>query len=78
MNSRQRILACCRAMEAAGGPLPLKDLGSLVFCSARQVQRDFDAIGVSPLAYGRAVRTDAARASLRRADSVSDAVHDAG
>jgi len=65
-------------MEQAGGPPPLGELGELAGCTARQVQRDFSAIGVSPTAYGRAVRTGTARAALQRSPSVLDALHDAG
>lgn len=65
-------------MEHAGGPLPSARLGYLAGCSARQVQRDFTLIGITPLAYGRAVRTQAARRALRQSDSILDAVYDAG
>lgn len=65
-------------MEDAGGPLPLAELGAMANCSPRQVQRDFSLIGVTPMAYGRAVRTQVARGRLQAADSVSSALHDAG
>jgi len=65
-------------MEHAGGPLPSARLGYLAGCSARQVQRDFTLIGITPLAYGRAVRTQAARRALRQSDSILDAIFAAG
>jgi len=65
-------------MERAGGPLSLADLATAAACSSRQVQRDFAIIGVGPADYGRAVRTEAARASLQRSASVLDAINDAG
>lgn len=65
-------------MEAAGGPLPLTDLAELGGCTSRQIQRDFESIGISPAAYGRAVRTDVARQALRSSRFVSDALNDAG
>jgi AraC family transcriptional regulator of adaptative response/methylated-DNA-[protein]-cysteine methyltransferase len=65
-------------MESVGGPLPLAELAELAACTARQVQRDFQALGISPVAYGRAVRSDAARAALKRAARVTDAASDAG
>ena len=78
VTSLDRVLICCRAMEQAGGPMPVEELGKLAGCTARQVQRDFAAIGISPTAYGRAVRTEAARMALQRSTSVLDALHDAG
>jgi len=65
-------------MEQAGGPIPLAELGRIAGSSARQVQRDFTMVGVSPAAYGRAVRTQEARRALRDGGSVLDALHDAG
>lgn len=58
--------------------MSLAELGRIAGCSARQVQRDFAHIGVTPSAYGRAVRTSRARSALRQFDSVLDALHDAG
>lgn len=78
MTARERVLACCREMERAGGPLPLADLAGLVHCTPRQVQRDFREIGITPAGYGKAVRTEAAKSSLRSRTSVSDAIYDAG
>lgn len=65
-------------MERAGGPVSLDALARLVSCAPRQVQRDFEAIGTSPAAYGRALRADAARAHLRQSSSVSEAMVEAG
>lgn len=65
-------------MNAAGGPLTLAELADIAHCTGRQVQRDFAAVGVTPAAYGRAVRTDAARAKLRTSTSVTSALFDAG
>lgn len=78
VTPRERVLACCRAMERAGGPLPIDDLGKIAGCGGRQVQRDFAAIGVSPSDYGRVIRTEIARVALQRSDSVLDALNDAG
>ena len=66
-------------MHSAGGPLPLKELADLTDCSTRQLQRDFDdVLGVSPRQYGASVRAMNARHTLRSADSISDAIYDAG
>jgi len=78
VSGRDRVLACCRAMEVAGGPVAISELAKLVDCTPRQIQRDFQALGISPGTYGRAVRTDLARASLRRTPSIADALTDAG
>lgn len=78
MTARERVLTCCREMERAGGPVPVADLAALAHCTPRQVQRDFRAIGITPAAYGKAVRTEAAKSSLRSRPTVSEAIYDAG
>ncbi len=65
-------------MESAGGPVSLADLARLVGCAPRQIQRDFQTIGTSPAAYGRALRAAAVRGELRRSAKVSNALYDAG
>ncbi len=65
-------------MESAGGPLPLAELGELVGCTERQLQRDFAELGITPTAYGRAVRTDLARHALRSSTHVTAALFDSG
>ena len=66
-------------MHAAGGPLPLRELAHTSDCSTRQLQRDFeDILGVSPREYGASVRAMNARHVLRSADSITDAIYDAG
>lgn len=75
----QRVLAACQVMEAAGGPVEIDELAAHASCSPRQLQRDFTAtMGVTARDYGRSVRTLRARASLRTAPSVTDAIYDAG
>lgn len=56
----------------------MAELAGIANCTSRQVQRDFAAVGVTPAAYGRAVRTDLARAALRSSTSVTSALFDAG
>lgn len=74
-----RVVRACRAMVAAGGPLTSAELERLTACSARQLARDFDAlVGVSPRAFGQAVRTGEARRLLREHQQVTDAVWAAG
>ena len=78
-DSRSRVTAACKAMNAAGGPVPIVTLAADLRCSGRQLQRDFaDVLGVTPRQYGQAVRTDRTRVALRSADSVLDAAFAAG
>ena len=66
-------------MESAAGPLEADELAELVGCSTRQLQRDFSSVmGVSPVEYGRSVRTLQARRSLRRTERVADAIYESG
>lgn len=73
------VAVTCRAMHAAGGPVPLAELAELANCSTRQLQRDFDdVLGVSPRQYGTSVRAMNTRHTLRSSSSVTDAIYDAG
>ncbi len=74
-----RVVLACRAMVAAGGPLPAQSLADLATTSSRQLGRDFQSvIGVPPRAFGSAVRTGGARSLLRDLGQVTDAVFAAG
>lgn len=74
-----RVAQACEAMTAAGGPLSVASLAGTLHCSARQLQRDFaEVLGITPRAFGQAVRTERTRGALRSAESVLDAVFDAG
>ena len=60
-------------------PVPLDELGRLAGMSPFTLQRQFKrAMGVSPLAYQRALRAGRLRKALRNGDSVTDAIYDAG
>lgn len=63
-------------MDATGGPLPLAELAEVAGCTSRQVQRDFESLGISPQAYGRALRADATRATIKRSRTIGDAIAD--
>lgn len=79
VTARGRVRAACARIEDDPAAFDLTALAAAVHCSARQLQRDFDAVvGVSPRAYAQAIRTDAARSALRSADSVAGAINDAG
>lgn len=73
------VVAGCRAMVAAGGPVPRRDLELVAGLAGRRLGRAFEqVVGVSPRAFGDAVRTGAARALLRERGQVSQAVYASG
>ncbi|EYR63356.1 cysteine methyltransferase [Actinotalea ferrariae CF5-4] len=73
------MVAACRAMLDAGGPVPAAELERVTAVSPRQLTRDFAAVvGVGPRAFGHAVRTGRARDLLRAHGQVTDAVFAAG
>jgi len=59
--------------------VPLAELGELVEMSPFTVQRLFkQKMGVSPLAYQRALRASSLRRNLKQGGSVTDAIYEAG
>ncbi len=73
------VEAALAALGRARGPVPTKDLATAAGVSPRQLQRLFvSTLGVSPRAYGEALRADAARAALSSSATVSDAAFFAG
>jgi AraC family transcriptional regulator of adaptative response/methylated-DNA-[protein]-cysteine methyltransferase len=59
--------------------VPLAELGRLVYLSPFTVQRLFKRVmGVSPLQYQRALRAGSLRSALKKGDSVTDAIYNAG
>ena len=60
-SARGRVRAACARIEADPSAFDLQALAATACCSARQLQRDFDAVvGIGPRAYAQAIRTDAA------------------
>ncbi len=56
-DGRERVLAACRAMDDAGGPLPPEQLAAAAGWSTRQLHRRFaEVTGTTPRAYGEALR----------------------
>jgi AraC family transcriptional regulator of adaptative response/methylated-DNA-[protein]-cysteine methyltransferase len=79
-DGRERVLAACRAMDDAGGPLPPEQLAAAAGWSTRQLHRRFaEVTGTTPRAYGealRAARLGPALAETR--DTVLDAAFATG
>jgi AraC family transcriptional regulator of adaptative response/methylated-DNA-[protein]-cysteine methyltransferase len=60
-------------------PVPLAELGRLVHLSPFTVQRLFKKeLGASPLQYQRALRAGSLRNGLKKGDTVTDAIYNAG
>jgi AraC family transcriptional regulator of adaptative response/methylated-DNA-[protein]-cysteine methyltransferase len=81
--TRQRhadvVAHACRAIERSVEPLPLARLARLVGLSPHHFQRVFRAAtGITPAEYAAAHRARRVRGHLRRSESVTDAIHDAG
>lgn len=73
------VAAARRMIEDAQGPIPLDILSQRTGYSPTHLQRIFTrAVGLSPAAFGRALRLDKARRSLSRGERVTDAIYEAG
>ncbi|MGQ7296383.1 methylated-DNA--[protein]-cysteine S-methyltransferase [Quadrisphaera sp. KR29] len=82
-DARERVLAACRAMDGAGGPVPLEELAAVTGWSTRQLGRRFtEVLGTTPRAYGEALRAQRLRPALREGReggaTVLDAAFSAG
>lgn len=79
-STRSRIRELCAYIEANPGTcLTLAALGERAHLSPGYLQRRFRAItGVSPKEYARMCRLRVLRESLRKGESVTDAIFDAG
>jgi AraC family transcriptional regulator of adaptative response/methylated-DNA-[protein]-cysteine methyltransferase len=73
------IALACRTIEDAETPPPLEALAKSAGLSPHHFHRTFKAIvGVTPRGYADARRTERVREGLRKADSVTEAIYDAG
>lgn len=73
----QAVLAACRALDA--GDRPLTELAEQAGLSPTQFRRVFRAVvGLTPKQYAQARRAERLVSGLEDADSVSDAVYEAG
>jgi len=73
------VVAACRAVVAAGGPVDAARLERVTGLGTRQLATRFErVVGASPRAFGDAVRTGTARALLRERGQVSQALFASG
>ncbi|MFB9377521.1 bifunctional transcriptional activator/DNA repair enzyme AdaA [Kineococcus gynurae] len=76
---RARVVEACRAMDEAGGPVPVADLAVRTGWSPRHLQRRFaELTGTTPRAYGETVRAARLRPALRADGGVLDAAFTVG
>lgn len=74
-----KVTAACRIIEAADMAPSLATLAQRVGLSAWHFHRIFRQItGVTPRQYAEALRANRVRAALQSADTVTDAIYDAG
>jgi AraC family transcriptional regulator of adaptative response/methylated-DNA-[protein]-cysteine methyltransferase len=83
LSSRQRwierVLAACRAIEQSASALTLDQLAQQAGMSAYHFQRRFKAVtGLTPKAFHKAVQARRVVASLQSAQTVTEAIYDAG
>lgn len=75
----QRIEQACRLMETAETPMPLTALADAVGLSPHHFHRQFKrALGITPKAYAAALQQARVRTALRRGQTVTDALYEAG
>jgi AraC family transcriptional regulator of adaptative response/methylated-DNA-[protein]-cysteine methyltransferase len=75
----EQITRACRAIEMAERTPPLASLAAAAGMSAWHFHRVFKAVtGLTPRAYAQAQRARRARRELARAESVTDAIYEAG
>lgn len=74
-----RLVAACRVVHAAGGPVPSAALAEVTGWSERQLHRRFgQVLGSTPRQYGEAVRVGRVGPALRAAGRVSEAAFGVG
>lgn len=78
-RDERAVLAAIEAIKAAGQSLALADLAARCGYSSTHFQRVFTgSTGLSPAAYARALQKERMAQVLTGADSVTDAIYDAG
>lgn len=74
-----KVAEACRMIEEAEGPLKLDQLAAAADLSAYHFHRVFKAAtGITPKAYAVACRQKRLRATLAKANSVTEAIYEAG
>lgn len=75
----EQIVQACRLLEQAERSPSLQELADLAGLSRFHFQRLFkQAVGLTPKAYANAVRAKRMQAELRRSNSVTEAIYEAG
>ncbi len=78
-KNQELVTTACRYIESAETPPTLKQLAAKVGLSEYHFHRIFkEATGVTPKAYANSVRAKNVKDSLRTADTVTEAIYDAG
>lgn len=78
-ESAKKIAKVCRLIEKSEDVASLKQLAGLVGMSTYHFHRKFKSItGLTPTEYSAAHRSKRVRASLKRSNTVTDAIYDAG
>ena len=78
--NQEKMLTVCRYLQSHSNPIPtLAELGALVGMTPSHLQRLFkQQVGITPFQYATALRTDRFKQSLRRGESIAEALYDAG
>ena len=75
----EALVAACRALHAADGPVPLGALATRAGLSGSRFQRLFRTrLGVTPRQYASHLQRERAQAALGRAPRITDALFEAG
>ena len=75
----QKVTRACRILETRESPPPLEELAQEVGLSGSHLHRSFKRItGLTPRAYAAAQRESRMRQALNRAETVTDAIYEAG
>ena len=75
----EALVAACRALHEASGPVPLGTLAANAGLSGSRFQRLFrERLGVTPRQYASHLQRERAQVALGRAPRVTDALFDAG
>ena len=78
-RDQEAVAQVVALLRDQGGPVPLGELAAATNYSPSHLQRLFKrAVGLSPAAFGRAIRVDRAEKALSKGGAVTDAIYEAG